>query len=1725
MKTNCLFLIAIFLLGSFFCFGQTVLPDFTVPDTVCVNAPVTITNTSTGASSYYWNFCVADVNTPPVGDNMGNFGGSLKTPVYLDYVYDNGNYYGFLVNNNPSGNSSRGTILRLDFGNSLLNIPTVTDLGTVNGVIPYNTEGIQIIKNEGKWYLIIVGGDNVQTAPNPAAIVKIELGTNIANNSPVGTDWGNIGNLAYPHDLYVFDDNGHWYGLTVNTDNNTITKFDFTTSFSNTPTAINLGNIGNLNMPTGIYAIKDNSKWYAFVTNAGSSTLTRLDFGNSLLNTPTGSNLGNSSGQLHTCWDIQIMKYCGTNIGFVINAQTNDLIKLDFGNSITNTPTASSFGNTGILNFPHCLSKIFRAGSDLYTFVPNVNNNTLTRVRFTGCTNSSIPNSTAQNPPLISYSAPGTYNINLTVDDGFPTQSAICKQVVVLAPPTITPIQDVSVCPGSSVSLNPTVSGATMFSWSPVTGLSNPTIQNPIASPGVSTLYTLTASNAPGCTSNSSVNVNVLTPQQCGMVLPSFTTPDTVCVNHPVDITNTTSGASTYYWNFCVADINSTPTGTNLGNIGGQLSTPVFIDYIFYNNSYYGFLINHNPGSLIRLDFGNSLLNTPTVINLGNFGGIIPPTYGAEGIQVVKNEGKWYIISVGGYAPSGSTPRILKIEFGADPTNTSPVATNWGNIGNMSQPIDLHVFNEGNNWYGFTVNAENNTITRFNFTNSFDNTPTAVNLGNIGGLNYPTGVYAISDNGFWRVFVVNAGGGDRVSGTFSLTRLDFGSSLLNTPTGVNLGNPGNMLHHPRDLTIMKMCGQIIGFAVNGHPNYNDIVKLNFNNDLNSTPTITSLGNVGGLDFPHSLSKLFRVNNDVYSFITNAANNTITRLKFTGCNNANTPNSALQNPPPVFYDSPGVYNINLTIDDGLPTQSAFCKQVVVLAAPVHSPTQNLTICPGGRIKIGSSVKPGKYVWSTGETTDSIVVNSEGVYWVESDRFDCSTRDSFIVSYSHLPLDFGFQQDICSAKTIQFNGALQGVQSYLWDFGNGQTNNNSVSPTVSYNDYGTYNIKLNVKYNGSCVDSITKSILVDNIYDNAVLLNNDTTICLGDSILLKTISSVSNYCWKTSAGTTPTLLNTYVKPDIPTTYFVTTQVVGPNLVTNPDFSSGNKGFTSEYNYANPNNTEGQYFVGPSSFAWNQNMADCHDHTSGTGNMLVVNGASTPGVKVWSQTVAVNPNTNYDFSVWISTLHIDNPAKLHFAINNVELGNDIIAGSSTCEWKPFFSTWNSGDSSTATISIVNNNTIVQGNDFALDDIFFGEIATRNDSINVNVVGLCDSVKITGADKVCSPTDTLTYSIYKSPNCTQQYVLQVDNAFATIVSQTPTSLKLLFKKNGTTTIKAAYGNNCKIVADSFDVAIKFSPNSINFGPDVVTCRDTSFVLNAGDGFVSYAWQDGSADSTFAVNTPGNYVVAAQNLCGLQLTDTLQLIKSLVTPFSVSPLNVTVCKGDSVQFKADGGTLYSWSPAGNFRNPVAAYSKALINNTEDFNVYISDPFCQRDTTVIIPVVATPNANITISKSNDVNCGNDSAILIANGGISYTWSPNLYIATNRGDRITVKPYVNTTYTVRGKDESGCSGEDSITVYFFKTGDQKLFMPTAFTPNGDGKNDVFRPTFIGPSASYEFSIYNRWGQLVFRSKVPGVGWDGTVNGIPQKGDIYVFYITAEGGCNGKFEQKGTFALIR
>lgn len=173
---------------------------------------------------------------------------------------------------------------------------------------------------------------------------------------------------------------------------------------------------------------------------------------------------------------------------------------------------------------------------------------------------------------------------------------------------------------------------------------------------------------------------------------------------------------------------------------------------------------------------------------------------------------------------------------------------------------------------------------------------------------------------------------------------------------------------------------------------------------------------------------------------------------------------------------------------------------------------------------------------------------------------------------------------------------------------------------------------------------------------------------------------------------------------------------NLVYNGDFSNGNQGFTSDYQWARehsysggPMLEEGNYSIVSNPAYVHFHFAKCYDHSK-LGTMMVVNGSKKLDEIVWKQTIQVKKHTPYFFSCWIASAHSLSPAKLKFSINNENLGSPILASSGTCDWKQFFITWDSGDDTEISISIVNQNNAFDGNDFILDDITFYECTTPN-------------------------------------------------------------------------------------------------------------------------------------------------------------------------------------------------------------------------------------------------------------------------------------------------------------------------------------------------------------------------------------------------------------------------------
>ena len=182
---------------------------------------------------------------------------------------------------------------------------------------------------------------------------------------------------------------------------------------------------------------------------------------------------------------------------------------------------------------------------------------------------------------------------------------------------------------------------------------------------------------------------------------------------------------------------------------------------------------------------------------------------------------------------------------------------------------------------------------------------------------------------------------------------------------------------------------------------------------------------------------------------------------------------------------------------------------------------------------------------------------------------------------------------------------------------------------------------------------------------------------------------------------------------------------NLIVNGDFEQGNVGFTSQYTYgqsggalgaagsydvlANPK-TDRQYDINPPSFG---------DHTTGHGLMFAGNGAEVPSMIVWSETIAVDPNTEYSYAMWITSWFAGSPATFDIEFNGTTIGTPS-APPVIGQWQEFSTTWNSGTANSVTIRIYDTNLADIGSDFAMDDISLYSPAPVPDSFLLFLSGM---------------------------------------------------------------------------------------------------------------------------------------------------------------------------------------------------------------------------------------------------------------------------------------------------------------------------------------------------------------------------------------------------------------------
>ena len=319
----------------------------------------------------------------------------------------------------------------------------------------------------------------------------------------------------------------------------------------------------------------------------------------------------------------------------------------------------------------------------------------------------------------------------------------------------------------------------------------------------------------------------------------------------------------------------------------------------------------------------------------------------------------------------------------------------------------------------------------------------------------------------------------------------------------------------------------------------------------------------------------------------------------------------------------------------------------------------------------------------------------------------------------------------------------------------------------------------------------------------------------------------------------------------------------------------------------------------------------------------------------------------------------------------------------------------------------------------------------------------------------------------------------------------------------------------------------------DTTICRGDAIQLGAISDGLRFNWTPAANLNNPNIINPvaitsgtTTYNVTA-TIGGCSATDQV-IVTTIPYPGSNAGPDTTICYNTAAQLSGSiAGSSFSWSPALYLNstavlNPVAAPPRTFTYILSVFDT-LGCPKPGRDTVIVnvlprIRPFAGRDTSVVVGQPLQFN---------GHGGTGYLWSPgtglsNINIANPVGvydgsiDSVRYKLVIN--------DEAGCVDSAFVTVKVFKT-NPSIFVPTAFTPNNDGRNDLVRPIAVGIKKINFFSIYNRWGQLVFTTTINGLGWDGRIAGVPQGTNTYVWMVSAVDYTDRPFFMKGTTTLIR
>ena len=408
------------------------------------------------------------------------------------------------------------------------------------------------------------------------------------------------------------------------------------------------------------------------------------------------------------------------------------------------------------------------------------------------------------------------------------------------------------------------------------------------------------------------------------------------------------------------------------------------------------------------------------------------------------------------------------------------------------------------------------------------------------------------------------------------------------------------------------------------------------------------------------------------------------------------------------------------------------------------------------------------------------------------------------------------------------------------------------------------------------------------------------------------------------------------------------------------------------------------------------------------------------------------------------------------------------------------------TALCVIDNPNTLGVGCNFIVNAVSFTPGRECRLGLNNIPVTFSSSIKpaLIGVDTFCANT-IQHYDVVACTDSTRFYII----GNAQIVASTSTGVQVSSAIAGSNQLIVKLMSECGVDFDTFNFYVKAGPLALL--PSDTTLCTTTIQLAAGVDANSYLWNTGDTTERITITSSGSYWVRKTSTSGCIIYDTTN-----VNNYNPIPLNLgndtLICTNEIIHLNASNlYSSYLWQD-GLDLSIYSAYHDGL------YYVTVKD-ICNHIFTDSITIYLSTLPNSILPNDTCITQGNNLCITASNI-LNYIW--------NNGDTtksICISPIDSVSIWVTGNDSIGCIVSDTIQICILDVNAEKPVLPNTFSPNGDGLNDYFTIINLDKFIIDEFTIWNRWGGIVYNAANNLTGWNGKINSIDQPIGSYVYFI--------------------